>query len=88
MKALTPAQIEKVVEHLQAALAILQPEENGQDERNPHWFRDTGHLTDAGIAHLFSLFERGVSIYAAAKEMKISYRATALRHADWKKKNA
>ena len=81
---MTPSEIEKVAEHLQAALAILQGEQ--EEARNPEWYRDTGHLSDRGIEHLYSLFDEGKSIYAAAKAMGMSYRATSLRHDSWKKR--
>lgn len=78
--------IERVIDHLQAALSILQRDDPSSSTRSPEWFRDTGHLSDKGIEHLHSLFEKGTSIYRAAKAMDISYRAASLRHADWKKK--
>jgi hypothetical protein len=79
--------VEKALTHLQTAIALLK---GGKDEapRNPRWFRDTGHLNDKGIEHLNSLFEQGKTTYAAAKEMGISYRATSLRHEQWRKQRA
>jgi hypothetical protein len=79
--------VEKALAHLQTAISLLK----GADEsepRNPKWFRDTGHLNDKGIDHLNSLFEQGKTTYAAAKEMGISYRATSLRHEQWRKQRA
>jgi hypothetical protein len=73
----------KAIEYLQKAIELLEGE-----EENPEWFRETGHLSDKGIAHLHALFARGKSTYAAAKEMGISYRATSLRHVHWRKKHA
>lgn len=78
------ANTDKVVKHLEAAIKLLRGDKS--DAKNPEWFRDTGHLSDKGIEHLHSLFRKGTSIYAAAKEMGMSYRATAMRHADWDKK--
>lgn len=79
--------VEKALAHLQTAISLLK----GADEsepRNPKWFRDSGHLSDKGINHLNSLFEQGKTTYAAAKEMGISYRATSLRHEQWRKQRA
>lgn len=75
--------VEKAVEYLHTALALLE----GKDE-NPDWFRETGHLSDKGIAHLHALFERGKTAYAASKEMGISYRSASLRYENWRKKRA
>jgi hypothetical protein len=79
--------VEKALEHLQTAIALLQ----GAAEtppRNPDWFRETGHLSDKGIDHLNSLFAQGKTTYAASKEMGISYRATSLRHEQWRQRQA
>jgi hypothetical protein len=79
--------VEKALKHLQAAMALL----GSKDEtapRNPEWFRETGHLSDKGIERLNSLFAQGKTVYAAKKEMGISYRATSLRHEQWRKRRA
>ena len=83
---LTVSDLEKAIGHMQAALAILNGD-NEESPRNPEHFRDTGHLSDKGIAHLHGLFASGLTTYAAAKAMGISYRATSLRHEDWRRKN-
>jgi hypothetical protein len=72
------AKLEKAVGHIGAALSLLQ---NGTPKsvRHAEWFRESGHLSELGITHLYSLFASGKSTYAAAKEMGISYRAEALR---------
>jgi hypothetical protein len=57
----------KAIEYLQKAIELLQGE-----EENPEWFRETGHLSDAGIKQLHALFAKGKSTYAAAKQMGIS----------------
>ena len=80
------ANTDKAVKHLEAAIKLLRGDKS--DAKNPEWFRDTGHLSDNGIEHLHSLFHNGTSIYAAAKAMGMSYRATAMRHDIWKKKQA
>lgn len=79
--------VEKALEHLNIALALLQGDEE-EAERNPEWFRETGRLSDKGIDYINSLFDKGKTPYAAAKEMEISYRAASLRHATWQKKSA
>ncbi|MCP1535701.1 hypothetical protein [Methylorubrum extorquens] len=84
---MAPPNVEKAIEHLNLALALLQGDEE-EPERNPEWFRDTGRLSDKGIDYINSLFEQGKTPYAAAKEMDISYRAASLRHTTWQKKNA
>lgn len=78
--------IEKAIAHLNAALALLGQQEKKRG-RNPEWFRPTGHLSDKGVAQVNSLFEKGKSSYAVAKELKMSYRAVYLRHEEWRKKN-
>ena len=79
--------IERAVEHLNAALLILRCQTKKSSGRNPEWFRETGHLSDKGIEHINSLFSKGKSSYAVAKEMKMSYRAVHLRNDEWRKKN-
>ncbi len=79
--------VEKALEHLQMAIALLRGADD-EPPRNSEWFRETGHLSDKGIEHLNSLFAQGKSTYAAAKEMGISYRATSLRHEQWRKRQA
>jgi hypothetical protein len=69
--------IEKVAQHLRAALTLLK--RSGPNDRRQEWFSGTGHLSALGVAHLNSLFASGISTYAAAKEMGLSYRSTALR---------
>lgn len=83
---MTSEDVAKVVQHLEAAIAILKGDPSDSGGRNPEWFRDTGHLSDKGIEYLNSLFEDGRSVYQAAKELQISYRAASLRFADWSKK--
>jgi hypothetical protein len=78
--------IEKAIDHLQAAILLLEGRSDAESKRNPKWFRDTGHLSDKGVEHLFSLFAKGKTTYAASKEMDISYRATSLRHDEWRRK--
>jgi hypothetical protein len=82
-----PSDIAKAIDHLNAALALLKKGKDKPKGRNPDWFRDTGHLTDKGIEYLNSLFEKGKTSYSIAKEMHLSYRAVALRHDEWRKKN-
>jgi len=84
---MNPTHIKKAKAHLEAALALLDGSDPSLKGRNPEWFRDTGHLSDAGIAHLLSLFAKGKSSYAIAKEMHLSYRAVSVRHDQWRKKN-
>jgi hypothetical protein len=83
---MTPSDITKAVQHLEAAIALLKGAGSITETRNPEWFRDTGHLTDKGIEHLHSLFAEGRSVYHAAKELQISHRAASLRFAEWSKK--
>ena len=78
--------IEKAVKHLQNAIALLKGTKV-KPKRNPEWFRETGHLSDKGIEQLHSLFQRDVTSYRAAKAMGMSYRATRMRHEDWRKKH-
>jgi hypothetical protein len=81
------SRIEGAIRHLQAALALLDESQPRRTGRNSEWFRETGHLTDKGVEHLNSLFVKGKTSYAIAKEMKMSYRAVSQRHDAWRKKN-
>lgn len=58
------------------------------DVRNPLHFRETGHLSDDGIKALYGLFEQGLTIEEAAKEMGISIRGAAGRRSAWLKAKA
>ena len=53
--------------------------------RNPDHFRETGHLSDAGIAAIYALFDQGLTIEEAAKAMHISVRGAAHRRSAWQK---
>jgi hypothetical protein len=78
----------KVAQLLRQALDLL--EEDGTAEagviRNPEWFRETGHLSDNGIDHIESLFAQGLTAYAVAQKMGMSYRATSIRYDAWRRK--
>lgn len=58
------------------------------DGRNPLYFRETGHLSDDGIKALYGLFDQGLTIEEAAKEMGISIRGAAGRRSAWLKAKA
>ena len=88
---MTSTNVELALDHLQSAMALLKGQDiklksRDKPTRNHDWFRETGHLSDKGIAHLYSLFDQGKTVYAAKKEMDLSYRATALRHEQWLKR--
>jgi len=77
--------------HLSAATAILEKLLNRSPDalltgmRNPAFFRETGHLADAGIEAVYKLFDEGCSIEEAAKRMGISFRGAASRRQMWAK---
>jgi molybdenum-dependent DNA-binding transcriptional regulator ModE len=50
--------------------------------RNPAFFREMGHLSDAGIEAIYKLFDEGCSIGEAAKRMGIPFRGAphVVRH--------
>jgi hypothetical protein len=90
---MTSHNVEKALHHLQTAMALLKGHDislksRDKPTRKHEWFRETGHLSDKGIEHLYSLFDQGKTVYAAKKEMDLSYRATALRHEQWLKRKA
>lgn len=77
--------------HLSAATAIAEKLLNCSPDalltgmRNPAFFRETGHLSDAGIEAIYKLFGEGCSIDEAAKRMGISFRGAASRRQTWTK---
>ena len=77
--------------HLSAATAIVEkllnrsPDALSTGMRNPAFFRETGHLSDAGIQAIYKLFDEGCSIEEAAKRMGISFRGAASRRQTWAK---
>ena len=78
--------------HLSAAAVIVarllerSDGSPGPGMRNPAYFRDTGHLSDAGIEALYKLFDHGVSVEQVAREMGISLRGAASRRQAWARK--
>jgi hypothetical protein len=80
-------ELQNLHRHLSAALAIvermIEPGSADAGSRDPSYFRESGHLSDAGIQALYALFEDGVSIEEAAKRMGISHRGTAARRKAW-----
>jgi hypothetical protein len=52
--------------------------------RNPNWF-DGIRLSREGVREIYSQFDQGKTVYAAAKHMGISYRAASLRQEKWKR---
>jgi hypothetical protein len=79
--------VEKALSHLKAAIALLEEGSTPRPGRNAEWFRETGHLSDKGIEYLNAQFAKGRTSYSIAQEMKLSYRAVALRHDQWRKRN-
>ena len=77
--------VQRALRHMERATALLSRELD-EPIRKPEWFRDTGRLSDAGIAHMESLFDEGDTAYAVAKKMNMAYRAVALRKERWKKR--
>jgi hypothetical protein len=47
--------------------------------RNPAFFREMGHLSDAGIEAIYKLFDEGCSIGEPAKRMGIPFLGAASR---------
>lgn len=80
--------------HLTAAAAIVEkllersPDAPAISTRNPAHFRNSGHLSDAGIEAVYQLFDEGRSIEQAAQEMGISIRGAALRRQAWAKRSS
>ena len=81
--------LDNLLIHLTEAVVILKriieasPEETVKFHRNPIFFRETGHLSDAGIANIYKLFDSGKSIEQVATEMNISIRGAAGRRQAW-----
>jgi hypothetical protein len=88
---MTDHDLQALHRHINAANAIVEkllghPSDTySSDERNPAFFRNTGHLSDAGIKAIYQLFEDGCTIEEAAKRMSISFRGAAQRRQAWKK---
>lgn len=80
--------------HLTAAASIVEklldrsPDAPTASPRDPAHFRDTGHLSDAGIEAIYKLFDEGRSIEQAAQEMGISIRGAASRRQAWSKRSS
>ncbi|BCB19207.1 hypothetical protein OCUBac02_21010 [Bosea sp. ANAM02] len=87
-------ELQELHRHLSAAVAIVQKLLDGSPDaslsftRNPHHFRETGHLSDAGIETIYKLFDDGRSIEQAAQEMGISIRGAASRRRAWAKRSS
>lgn len=89
---MSPADLQALYRHLTSAAAIVEraiaqsasPPATGG--RNQEHFRENGHLSDAGIAAIYELFDRGHSIEQAAQEMGISIRGAAGRRSAWLKR--
>lgn len=85
-------EIQQLYHHITAAAAILEklrencPERLPLYRRDPAHFRETGHLSDAGIEAIYKLFDQGRSIEQAAKDMGISIRGAASRRQAWAKR--
>lgn len=79
--------IRKIKDHLKAALALLEKLEQPTVNHRNEWRLKTGELSVKGTEHLHSLFAKGKSSHAIAKEMGLSYRLVSKRHDHWRKKN-
>jgi hypothetical protein len=88
---MSPRDLQALHRHLSAATAIVEkllnrsPDALSTGMRNPAFFRETGHLSDAGIEAIYKLFDEGCSIEEAAKRMGISFRGAASRRQTWAK---
>lgn len=88
---MSPRDLQALHRHLSAAIAIVEkllnrsPDALSTGMRNPAFFHETGHLSDAGIEAIYKLFDEGCSIEEAAKRMGISFRGAASRRQTWAK---
>lgn len=88
---MTPSDIQALHRHLTSAVTILEKamatgsNTDIPSQRNPAHFRESGHLSHAGIAAVYELFDQGSSLEDVAKTMGISVRGAAGRRQAWLK---
>lgn len=86
--------LQEELSQVQAKLALLQeaeegpPPAEGQPQRDPRWFRPSGHLSEIGIQHAYKLFEAKFTVEQVASAMGISIRGAAGRRASWLKERS
>lgn len=79
----------RAIELARELLELLDEEgEGAPPTKDPKWFRDTGHLNDAGIEYVEKLFDEGKTPYFVSKALGISYRAASERQKSWHKRRA
>lgn len=81
--------IDAIQEQLDRLRGLVQPtRDHADDPKDPRNKLPDGKLTDRGVEVCYRLFEAGLTRYAVAEAMGISYGAATHRLEAWKKAGA